>query len=66
MLDHSIVSQHFMEPEGSIPNSQDVKDAILSDSRVTDDGKVVSLTHRPLYSPETFFCFWYSFLLESE
>jgi hypothetical protein len=22
MLGHSIVSQHFMEPEGSIPNSQ--------------------------------------------
>jgi hypothetical protein len=22
MLDHSIVSQHFMKPEGSIPNSQ--------------------------------------------
>jgi hypothetical protein len=23
MLGHSIVSQHFMEPEGSVPNSQD-------------------------------------------
>jgi hypothetical protein len=23
MLGHSIVSQHFMEPEGSIPNSQE-------------------------------------------
>jgi hypothetical protein len=24
MSGHSIVSQHFMEPEGSIPNSQDL------------------------------------------
>jgi hypothetical protein len=24
MLDHSIVSQHFMEHEGSIPNSQEL------------------------------------------
>jgi hypothetical protein len=24
MLGHSIVSQHFMEPEGSIPNSQEL------------------------------------------
>jgi hypothetical protein len=24
MLGHSIVSQHFMEPVGSIPNSQDL------------------------------------------
>jgi hypothetical protein len=24
MLGHSIVSQHFMEPEGSIPNSQEI------------------------------------------
>jgi hypothetical protein len=36
------------------------------DSGLTDDGKFVSLTHRP-HSPETlFFCFWYSFLLEAE
>jgi hypothetical protein len=36
------------------------------DSQLTDGGKVVSITHRPLlYSPETLFlCFWYSFLLE--
>jgi hypothetical protein len=24
MLGHSIVSQHFMEPEGSVPNSQEL------------------------------------------
>jgi hypothetical protein len=24
MLDHSIVSQHFIEPEDSIPNSQEL------------------------------------------
>jgi hypothetical protein len=24
MLGHSIVSQHFIEPEGSIPNSQEL------------------------------------------
>jgi hypothetical protein len=24
MLVHSVVSQHFMEPEGSIPNSQEL------------------------------------------
>jgi hypothetical protein len=24
MLGHSVVSQHFMEPEGSIPNSQEL------------------------------------------
>jgi hypothetical protein len=24
LLGHSIVSQHFMEPEGSIPNSQEL------------------------------------------
>jgi hypothetical protein len=36
-------------------------------NRLTDGGKVVSPTHRPLlYSPETLFlCFWYSFLLEA-
>jgi hypothetical protein len=35
------------------------------DNRLTNGGKVVSPTHRPLlYSPETLFlCFWYSFLL---
>jgi hypothetical protein len=38
------------------------------DNRLTDGGKVVSPTHRPLlYSPETLLlCFWYSFLLEAE
>jgi hypothetical protein len=38
------------------------------DNRLTDGGKVVSPTIRPLlYSPETLFlCFWYSFLLEAE
>jgi hypothetical protein len=37
------------------------------DNRLTDGGKVVSPTHRPLLSsPETLFlCFWYSFLLEA-
>jgi hypothetical protein len=36
------------------------------DNRLTDGGKVVSPTRRPLlYSPETLFlCLWYSFLLE--
>ena len=29
-----------------------------------DDGKVVSLTHRPLLHPSK--CSWYSFLLEAE
>jgi hypothetical protein len=38
------------------------------DSRLTDGGKVVRPTHRPLlYSPESLFlCFWYSFLVEVE
>jgi hypothetical protein len=37
------------------------------DNRLTDGGKVVSPTRRPLlYSLETFLCFWYSFLLEAE
>jgi hypothetical protein len=38
------------------------------DNGLTDGGKVVSPTHRPLlYSPETLFLFfWYSFLLEAE
>jgi hypothetical protein len=29
-----------------------------------DDGKVVSLTHRPLFTPRKYS--WYSFLLEAE
>ena len=29
-----------------------------------DGGKVVSLTHRPLFTPRK--CSWYSFLLEAE
>ena len=29
-----------------------------------DGGKVVSLTHRPLFTPRKYF--WYSFLLEAE
>jgi hypothetical protein len=38
------------------------------DNRLTDGGKVVSPTYRPLLSsPETLFvCLWYSFLLETE
>jgi hypothetical protein len=38
------------------------------DNRLTDGGKLVSPTYRPLiYSPETLFlCFWYSLLLEDE
>jgi hypothetical protein len=38
------------------------------DNRLTDGGKIVSPTLRPLlYSPETIFlCLWYSFLLEAE
>jgi hypothetical protein len=37
------------------------------DNGLTDGSKVVSLTHLPLYSPESlFFCFWYSFLLKAE
>jgi hypothetical protein len=37
-------------------------------SRLTDGGKVVSPTHRPLlyFSETLFLCFWYSFLLEAE
>jgi hypothetical protein len=34
------------------------------DSRVTDGGKVVRLTHRPLFTPQE--DPWYSFLLEAE
>jgi hypothetical protein len=30
MLGHSIVSQHFMEPEGSIPNSQELSTFIIN------------------------------------
>jgi hypothetical protein len=38
------------------------------DSRLTDDGKVVSPKHRPRSIPQKhyFLCFWYSFLLEAE
>jgi hypothetical protein len=36
------------------------------DNKLTDGGKVVSLTRAALYSPETFFYFWYSFLLATE
>jgi hypothetical protein len=31
MLGHSIVSQHFMEPEGSIPNSQQLSTCSYSE-----------------------------------
>jgi hypothetical protein len=34
------------------------------DNRLTDGGKVVSLTHRPPYTPQE--GSWYSFLLEAE
>jgi hypothetical protein len=34
------------------------------DNRLTDDGKVVSPTRRPLFTPQEV-C-WYSFLLEAE
>jgi hypothetical protein len=34
------------------------------DSRLVDGGKVVSLTRRPLFTPQE--DFWYSFLLEAE
>jgi hypothetical protein len=34
------------------------------DNRLTDGGKVVSLTHRPNFTPQE--DSWYSFLLESE
>jgi hypothetical protein len=37
------------------------------DSRLIDDGKVVSLTHRPHFTPhKLFLCFRYSFMLEDE
>jgi hypothetical protein len=32
MSGHSIVSQHFMEPEGSIPNSQELSTCSYPDS----------------------------------
>jgi hypothetical protein len=35
-----------------------------SDSRLTDGGEVVSLTHRPPFTPQE--DSWYSFLLEAE
>jgi hypothetical protein len=34
------------------------------DNRLTDGGKVVSLTHRPPFTPQE--DSWYSFLLEAE
>jgi hypothetical protein len=34
------------------------------DNRLTDDGKVVSPTRRPLFTPQE--DSWYSFLLETE
>jgi hypothetical protein len=34
------------------------------DNRLTDGGKVVSLTRRPLFTPQE--DFWYSFLLDAE
>jgi hypothetical protein len=34
------------------------------DSRLTDGGKVVSLTRRSPFTPQKYF--WYSFLLEAE
>jgi hypothetical protein len=34
------------------------------DNRLTDGGKVVSLTHRPPFTPQEHS--WYSFLLEAE
>jgi hypothetical protein len=36
----------------------------LLDNRLTDGGKVVSLTRRPLFTPQE--DSWYSFLLEAE
>jgi hypothetical protein len=37
------------------------------DNRLTDGGEAESLKLRPpLYTPETFLCFWYSVLLEAE
>jgi hypothetical protein len=37
------------------------------DNRLTDGGKVVSPKHQPRPPSEmSFFCFWYSFLLEAE
>jgi hypothetical protein len=32
MLGHSIVFQHFMEPEGSVPNSQELSTCSYSES----------------------------------
>jgi hypothetical protein len=43
---------------------EDVEDPTMS--RQADGDKVVSLTPNAIYSPETFFCVWYSFLSEAK
>jgi hypothetical protein len=43
---------------------RDVEAPTLLDSRLTDGGKVVSLTRRPPFAPQE--VSWYSFLLEAE
>ena len=55
----SVPSQAWSGPEGS-------RKLRFPDYMTTtqDGGKVVSLTHRPLFTPRK--CSWYSFLLEAE
>jgi hypothetical protein len=49
LLGHSIVSQHFMEPEGSIPISQELSTSSHTDvhSIKINSYTVICLLHRP-------------------
>jgi hypothetical protein len=42
MLGHSIVSQHFMEPEGSIPNSQQLSTCSYPEPDQSSPNKAIS------------------------
>jgi hypothetical protein len=43
MLGHSIVSQHFMEPEGSIPNSQELPTCSYPEDQSSPHHAILSL-----------------------
>jgi hypothetical protein len=50
MLGHSIVSQHFMEPEGSIPNSQELSTSSYPEPDQSSPYNSIPPLQDPLYS----------------
>jgi hypothetical protein len=49
MLGHSIVSQHIMEPEGSVPNSQELSTCSYPEPDQSSPHHLLSTDHTALY-----------------